>query len=256
MRAPTAEGEKKAREVLGIETATRCGGVAHLRGGKLLGVRRFRGGGTGSRELLPAVHSLLAEAGVSIRAVDGLAVAVGPGLFTGIRVGVATAKGLALALGKPLVGVNCLEALAAGAGGEEPQVVSVLDAYRGEVFAASFLRREGGLERLTPDGLFRPDSLPLPEGGALRFVGDGAHLHGGALARRAAGRAHLGEEEPVCGGLCVQVARLGEEALRRGGIPLLGAVQPHYVRRPEALLRWEQRAALTPGRGRLSMEGC
>ncbi len=111
--------------LLAFDTATRVATSALVRDGDVLGERV----GTAVR-LLEDVDALLAEAGVSPSDLDGLAVGTGPGSFTGIRIGLATARGLALATGVPVAGVSTLDALAAGAPGALP----VVDARRREVF--------------------------------------------------------------------------------------------------------------------------
>ncbi|HEU5119136.1 MAG TPA: tRNA (adenosine(37)-N6)-threonylcarbamoyltransferase complex dimerization subunit type 1 TsaB [Isosphaeraceae bacterium] len=94
--------------------------------------------------LVPAISRLLASAGLTARQLDGLAVGLGPGSFTGLRVGVAALKTLAYASGVPLVGLDSLEVLARG-GPEDARMIRVVgDAQRGEVFAAEFARREAG----------------------------------------------------------------------------------------------------------------
>jgi tRNA threonylcarbamoyladenosine biosynthesis protein TsaB len=139
--------------ILAFDTATPEASVALVRDGTLLGERQSRA----SRVLADAAE-LLAVAGLEPRALDALAVGVGPGSFTGVRIGLAAARGLALSLDVPVAGVSTLEALAAGL----PGAVPVIDARRREVFA--------GL----PDGpaVLPPAELGLPVGTVC--VGDGA----------------------------------------------------------------------------------
>ncbi|HEY8415327.1 MAG TPA: tRNA (adenosine(37)-N6)-threonylcarbamoyltransferase complex dimerization subunit type 1 TsaB, partial [Thermaerobacter sp.] len=129
--------------ILGIDTSgPRCG-VALLQGDRVVGVESLAAPGT-NRALMPAVDRLCRRAGIGPRRLDGIAVALGPGSFTGLRIGLAAAKGLAVALRRPLAGVGTLEAVAfAAAGGDERAAAPgnrlvVRPARRGEFYAAAF----------------------------------------------------------------------------------------------------------------------
>jgi tRNA threonylcarbamoyladenosine biosynthesis protein TsaB len=125
-----------------------------------------------SRELLPAVAAQMERAGVAWADVDGVAVGVGPGTFTGLRIGVATARALATAARVPVHPVSSLAALAAGAGGEA-LVIPLIDAKRGELFGAVY---EGG-EQVVEPFVIRPEALPERLGRELAgavAVGDGS----------------------------------------------------------------------------------
>jgi tRNA threonylcarbamoyladenosine biosynthesis protein TsaB len=138
---------------LAFDTATDAATAALVDDDEVLGERTTR-----AVRLLEDVDALLRQAGAHARDLDRLAVGIGPGSFTGVRLGLATARGLALALDLPVAGVSTLSALAAGA----PGAVPVIDAKRREVFALV-----GGEPWVGP-----PAELPL-EGGAV-YVGDGA----------------------------------------------------------------------------------
>lgn len=125
-------------KVLAIDTSTLTGSVALVDDGKVLAELVADVRAAHSSALLPFVHEVLERACVLLGAVDLLAVAIGPGSFTGVRIAIATAKGLSLGTGKPLVGVPTLDALVAAAIGARGAVAAVLDARRGEVFAAAF----------------------------------------------------------------------------------------------------------------------
>jgi tRNA threonylcarbamoyladenosine biosynthesis protein TsaB len=96
------------------------------------------------RNLVPAIRALLRDAGVALGELDGFAVGLGPGSYTGLRIGVTAAKTLAYAAGKPLVGLDSLEAIARNAPGDAPRVSVVADAQRGDLYVAEFTRPESG----------------------------------------------------------------------------------------------------------------
>jgi tRNA threonylcarbamoyladenosine biosynthesis protein TsaB len=126
--------------ILGIDTSGRDGSIALARGSgerfEAIGVAQIAGG-TYSAQLIPARAALLAGASLAKSAIDLLAVASGPGSFTGLRVGLSTVKGLAEALGKPIVAVSMLEATAA-ASRQTASVVAALDAQRGDVYVGEY----------------------------------------------------------------------------------------------------------------------
>ena len=136
-------------------------------------------GMTHSKTLLPMAEELLKHCGVSLGDVDVVAVAAGPGSFTGIRIGVAAAKGLALALDKPAIGVSTLAAMARNVAFADGLVVCAMDARRSQVYNATFSAEGGVLTRLTPDRAISLSELAEELRGAERsitLVGDGACL--------------------------------------------------------------------------------
>src|SRR5271166_2320441 len=152
--------------LLGFDTATPSTTVAlRLADGQMTQARDDPAPGEHpghATRLLALAHGLLAGAGVSWSAVERIAVGVGPGTFTGLRVGVATARGLAQSLSAELVGVSSTQALAATALAARPAgeaVLAVIDARRGEAFAAAYRAGDHGV----PDELAAPRALPPPQ---------------------------------------------------------------------------------------------
>ena len=219
--------------ILGIDTATRLASVALARGGEVAALAHLDGRSGHASDLLARVDEILTGAGLRPADLAGIAVTIGPGSFTGVRIGMATAKGLAYSLDVPLGGLSTLEALARAAlplAGDALRLCAVIEAGKGEVYAALFRREGGGLRRETDDRSWRPCDL-------AREIPDGAILAGDAVAtvRQAAGedgRAMRGLESqpPLAGAL----ALWGGTALLRGGAYDPGALRPNYVRPSDA----------------------
>jgi tRNA threonylcarbamoyladenosine biosynthesis protein TsaB len=160
--------------ILAIDTTTPLGSVALVEADVVLSEVRFRAPDRHSARLIPAVEAALTLACVRPLDIDGYAVTVGPGPFTGLRVGISTAQGLALGAGRPAIGIPSLDVLAARIRGEAPRLVTLIDAGRGQVYAASF---DSEARRLGEPSLERADAFEewLPDEAA--FLGDGAALH-------------------------------------------------------------------------------
>ncbi|KLN60950.1 hypothetical protein WH96_10965 [Kiloniella spongiae] len=162
--------------LLGLDTAGSSCSVAIMSKGQVLAsrVEIMRRGQ--SERLLPIVQDLLDETGKDLMDMDGFAVTTGPGGFTGVRIGLATAQGFALACNKPLVGVNNFEVLARGVPAaektDEPQVVVIIDAKRADLFVQAF---DSNLMPLTEPFAVLPENLSDKlSGDNLLLVGDGA----------------------------------------------------------------------------------
>jgi tRNA threonylcarbamoyladenosine biosynthesis protein TsaB len=171
--------------VLTIDTATPTETVGLVRGGRLLAQRVTHAGRGHADELAASVDDVLKRSSVSLSDLDGIAVSIGPGRFTGLRVGLSTAKGLSVASGVPVMPVPTLEALAASVLPEDAPpgtcVCAMLDARRGEVYAAAFLAGARPV-RLRPDAAVGPAAGALAAveaagGGSVVFAGTGAVLY-------------------------------------------------------------------------------
>ena len=245
--------------LLAIETATDLVGAAvHAGDGGV--VERSHVGGRAHAELLaPVIEEVCAMAGCTLGDLDGLAVDVGPGLFTGLRVGVATAKALGQALGLDVVGVTSLDVLAAAArelAGTDraARVVTVVDARRGEVFAAAYDFTGGGVDADVDPASVRDDRAEalapgdlagwlddLATSGRVLVVGDGAVRYLELLAPRPG--MDLGLAETIAAPAPAVLARLAVRRLAAGTLPTPpGDVVPDYRRHADAKINWEERA--------------
>jgi tRNA threonylcarbamoyladenosine biosynthesis protein TsaB len=204
--------------------------------------------GTGHVGVLPALASkALERASVSLADVEGLAVSLGPGSFTGLRVGLSFAKGVALASGARMFGVSTLEALAYVAPVRFDFVAVVCDARRGETYAAAFRRSDGSLERVGPDLSLSPENAAAwvsarVEGACAILVGDAPERYPASF-EGLCGRIRIARFEEIhpSGSM---VALLGEGRLRHGESDRLESLTPSYVR-ASAAERNLERATLT-----------
>lgn len=220
-------------KLLTIQTATPAGSVALTAGDQLLGeffldVRRPHGGW-----LLAAAEQLLAAAGLGVADLDGFGVVIGPGSFTGLRVGLATAKGLALATGKPLLPVSTLRTLALQAPQAACPVCALLDARKGEVYSALFGWEEGLPHAATPERVLPPDRLAGEIDGPVLFVGDGAIAYRTLLVRQFGPRARF-LPAVYAPPRAAHAALLARHAFDAGEGRPPAAVNPVYIRPSEA----------------------
>lgn len=165
--------------ILAIEASAKAASVALCRDEFLIAESYQNSGMTHSATLMPMCEALLKNCGVSLKEVDLIAVANGPGSFTGLRIGISTAKGLAWANETPCVGVSTLEAMAWNLCGIEGVVCCAMDARRQQVYNANFLLTEEKPIRLTPDRAIALADLFSADNGEQRptlTAGDGAEL--------------------------------------------------------------------------------
>jgi tRNA threonylcarbamoyladenosine biosynthesis protein TsaB len=219
--------------LLALDTATEVCGAALIRDDKVVAQIITANGNTHARVLMPTVEWMLAQAGLAVSNLDAFAVTVGPGSFTGLRIGISTAKGLATALDKPLVGVSSLEVLAAQCPEGSDVICSMIDARRGEVYWALYERRDGELSALSPDQVGPAADVAARMDRPCAFIGTGARLYADVLgdnSRVALSRVpdHLHD---LCPGI---LARLGVRRWRTGPLEPSHQLSPVYVRRSDA----------------------
>jgi tRNA threonylcarbamoyladenosine biosynthesis protein TsaB len=215
--------------VLAVETSSLAGGVALLDDERLVAEYLLDVSVTHSERLMAAIDQVLGDARWTPRTLDALAVAVGPGSFTGLRIAVSTVKGLALALGVPIAAVPTLDAMAAALPWAALPVCPVLDARKGEVYTScyrwvgSVMHREWDYLALAPAALAARLSEPVILMGDGAAAIDSPHAHSLPPPRRV--------PSPAC------VGALALDRLRRGDTVTAAALQPLYLRPSEAELK-------------------
>lgn len=215
-------------KILSFETSAKAGSVALLVEGKLVGEYYQNCGQTHSRTLLKMAEDLLENCGVS--SVDAVACAAGPGSFTGVRIGVAAAKGYAWGAELPCVGVSTLEAMAQQGRSFEGLLCCVMDARRDQVYHGLFRCRKGELSRLVEDCAISLEELKEELSAytePVLFLGDGAQLCHKALGYACA-------PEHLCMQRASGVALAAMEALARGESAEGATLNPNYLRLSQA----------------------
>jgi tRNA threonylcarbamoyladenosine biosynthesis protein TsaB len=243
--------------IVGIDTSSATASVALLEDGQLIAERCHPSSIVGhaaglagfksnhAEILLPLIESVARQARVSLPEVSGIALSIGPGSFTGLRIGLSTVKGLAYGWGVLVVGVSTLLAQAARVGDFDGVICSFLDARRNEVYAALFRKSKHELTRLTED-LLAPAGSVIDEVSSATgdmpclFIGDGARRYEKLLLDALGGKARLCAEDSVSS-CAAAVASLGMERLRRSKTDDLGKLVPVYLRPSEAEARRSNR---------------
>ena len=235
--------------ILAMETSTLTGSVALVEapvGGdgtwkreKILGETSLCTPETHSAKLMPAIDRLLLETSLTIRQVQGIAVGLGPGSFTGLRIAVSTVKGLAYSLKVPVVGVPTLDALAYNLPYASMLVCPVLDARKKEVYAALFRgNREGHLEKISEDWVLSPEDLCSRISEKTVFLGNGIEVYGEFFKERLGSRVLFAPPE-LSLPRAANVARLSLLKFKDGLSLDLSSFAPIYIRRSEAEVHYE-----------------
>jgi tRNA threonylcarbamoyladenosine biosynthesis protein TsaB len=206
-------------------------GEAMLERGELAGQRH-------SELLLPMLRSLLSEAKISIKDLDGIAFGAGPGSFTGLRIACGVAQGLAFGAGLKVAAVSTLMALAEVSGGE--RVIAALDARMGEIYCAAYERVEGEWREVAAPTLCVPQDAPRLAGGGWIAMGSGFEAHRAMLTRRYG--TCLKEIHADRFPVAIAIARLGARMFARGEVTEAARAAPVYLRDKVAFTEQERQA--------------
>lgn len=219
--------------ILAIETAGRRCGVALVDGRETLAALTLGRPGRHSRRLLSAVSLLLGETGAGPGDLAAVAVSAGPGSFTGLRIGMATARGLAMAAGAPVYAVPTLDALAARIPCPGMPVCAVSQARKNELYIAAYRCRPGALpERSTPVMVMKPEEVRGLVRERTLFTGTDDYRDYGLAA--VLGEDFVPVDPRICGPDAAAVGMLAAEMMRRGEEPAGDEAEPIYVRRSQA----------------------
>ena len=238
--------------LVAIDCTGQACSVALLHGGEVI-ERRSPPGERQSERLLVWLEQVLAEAGLAGSAIDGLAVGIGPGGFTGVRLALAAVQGLALAWQRPVVPVSSLVALAAMSGATDADaaqanhglpVLATLDARMDEVYAAWFAPVHAGAwpQPLAPEAVLAPEALAIPEAvsqaGGYVAIGSGMPIYGERISQKLGPpRQVIAIDEPSAAAVVTLAALVWPQAARSGH-----ELQPAYLRNKVALTTAERQA--------------
>jgi tRNA threonylcarbamoyladenosine biosynthesis protein TsaB len=219
--------------ILSADTATNINTVAVCKDGELLAESVARCGRTHAERLLDTVTWVLQEAGIRLEKVEALAISIGPGSFTGLRVGLATWKGLALGQNLPLVGVPTLAAMSRIPGPLEGIICPILDARMGEVFAAAYHMDGGKRRQVLPDCVARIETVTEQlKGDKVTMFGDGVGVYRKRIAASLPDIRFL--PEILWAPRASAVAEEAREILDAGCNIDAAAVHPVYLRKSQA----------------------
>lgn len=221
--------------ILAFESSAKSAAVALLQDGNLLGEYYQNGGQTHSRTLMKMAADLITNCDLTEQDIDAVAVAAGPGSFTGVRIGVAAAKGFAWARELPCYGVSTLEAMAMSAAHMDGMVCAAMDARRSQVYNALFLAEGGKLTRYSEDRAISLEELAAElehYDGTVTLVGDGAALCYNTLGQRLDNLFLMPEHLRMqrASGVALLAHQMAEADLRPSGAELT----PNYLRLSQA----------------------
>ena len=234
--------------VLAIDTSTAQVSVAIGDAGAVLGAVQLSGGRRHAEQLAPAIDSLRRELGVDLGHLAAVAVGTGPGLFTGLRVGVTTAKVMAQALRIPVVGIPSLDLVAYPLRHTDRQIVAVLDARRREVFAARYLTVPGGVQRVSEYAVHAPAELVADLAADQTATSHGLLLAGDGVDRFRVEFEALDHAEFAGGEFAAPsisaLVQLATARVEREEFEQPGALRPLYLRKSDAEIEWDRKAGV------------
>ena len=227
--------------ILGIETATERVSVAVGGHEGVIGLFEVTKGRRHAETLVPALEFMLRQSGIELDEISVVAVDVGPGLFTGMRVGLASAKAIAQALRVPMIGISSLDLLAFASRHSDKVVVPVIDARKSEVFYAMYLPVPGGTQRVAEPMVGPVHELVadlMARNQDVLCVGDGARRYGDEILEGY--HCEIGGDAHPSASPLVQLAHA--RALREDWVNAR-EIEPMYLRAPDAAINWSTRSA-------------
>jgi len=226
--------------ILGIETSTKTGSVAVVSEAGVVAQYSLNIDATHSERLMATVDRVMKDTGLTIAELGGFSVAIGPGSFTGLRIGLAAIKGLALATGKPVAAVPTLLALAGNLPYAAHPVCPLLDARKGEVYAALYRLDEGLPKQVMAESVLPLAMLAERVPDRTIFTGEASHLFRTDIEKLFGDRALFASLSALLPSSAT-IAEIGLSLIRNNRLADPDTLTPMYIRRPEAEVAWEKK---------------
>lgn len=236
--------------ILGIDTSTNYGSVALIENGRLLSESYLPLNYSYSNNLINVIDNLLGRNKTEIADVDGYAVSIGPGSFTGLRIGLATCKGFHIATGKPIMPVGTLDAMVESLLSDSMffksklqtpnsglMLCPIIDAKKGEVYASLYEYDKGTIKKITDDIAISPEMLCQKINKPTIFFGDGLKLYNNIIKDKLKGFAYF-YGGMIRNSIATTIALKGMEKLERGDVTDSAILKPRYIRRSEAEIKY------------------
>lgn len=237
--------------ILAIESATLTASACILEGDVILGEITTNFKKTHSETLLPMVDSLMKMTGMKVKDMDAFTVSVGPGSFTGLRIGIAGIKGLSFAVNKPCIAVSTIESLAMNGLHTDAIICPMIDARRNQVYTGAFLSEKGMLKRILPDMpldicevVEKMEALSKEHGKKILYLGDGATAYKDAIL-------DASKETPVFADFSMNyirasfTARIAKEKFLRNETVTAEELEAVYLRKSQAEQEREKKGLQT-----------
>lgn len=226
--------------VLGIDTSTLLGSAAVIDNGQLVYEYIDNTKTSYSKRLLIMIDNALKGAVINIERIDGYALAIGPGSFTGLRIGLSVCKGFFAATGKPIIGVDTLDTLANTLKYSPNIICPILNAKKGEVYSALYRYKDNVLNKLTDDMVIDPERLCSMIIEPTIFVGDGIDVYRELLSEKVGNMAIFTPETKGYSN-AASIAKIGLKKLERGDVTNAITLKPKYIRCSEAEIKWNKK---------------
>jgi len=223
--------------ILAVDTAAKSCSVAIMAAGSLSAELITLKDETHSKHLMELIHKVLGMAGFRVGELDGLAVTIGPGSFTGLRIGVSTVKGLAHALNKPVVGVSSLDALAWQCADRSHLICALLDARKGEVYSATYRFENDTLTQKSLENVTAPEAAVEGLKEPCVFIGSGAQLYRRNITNVLGNLANFAPEDQNII-RASSVGFLSMEKFKTHDTSEAAGLVPHYIRKSDAELKF------------------
>ncbi|MEE8431476.1 MAG: tRNA (adenosine(37)-N6)-threonylcarbamoyltransferase complex dimerization subunit type 1 TsaB [Candidatus Desulfatibia sp.] len=241
-------------KILAVDTSTTSCSVAVVDKDLLLAEMTIDREQTHSKHLMDMIHTVMGFSGLAVSALDGFAVTRGPGTFTGLRIGISTIKGLAVASGKPLVGISSLDALAEQCACSAYLICVLLDARKGEVYFAGYRFQNGVLKKEIDERVLPPRQAVRDINEPSLLVGNGARLYQDTLAETMGGMAFFAW--PCQNTIRAStVAWLSMSRFEKTETDDVATFVPQYIRKPAAELNYKKSESVRVDFD-VSLKGC